>query len=192
MTADLTFHPVTPDRWSDLETLFGERGAYAGCWCMWWRMPRAGFDKQTRSERREALKSIVDSERVPGLLAYRTSDGRPVGWCSVGPRSDYGPLKRSRVLKSVDGRPVWSVVCFYVDREARGTGMMGKLLEAAAEYAASRGAEVLEGYPVDTADAGNPALSIFMGVPSVFLKAGFEEVERRSPKRPIMRRYLNG
>ncbi len=74
MTSELTFHPVTPDRWPDLETLFGERGAYAGCWCMWWRMPRADFDKQPRSERREALKSIVDSERVPGLLAYRTSD----------------------------------------------------------------------------------------------------------------------
>ena len=29
---DLTFHPVTPDRWPDLERLFGPRGAYSGCW----------------------------------------------------------------------------------------------------------------------------------------------------------------
>jgi hypothetical protein len=29
---DLTFYPVTPDRWPDLERLFGPRGAYPGCW----------------------------------------------------------------------------------------------------------------------------------------------------------------
>ena len=29
------FHPLTKDRWIDFEALFGARGAYGGCWCMW-------------------------------------------------------------------------------------------------------------------------------------------------------------
>jgi len=31
----LTFRPLTRARWRDLEKLFGERGACAGCWCMY-------------------------------------------------------------------------------------------------------------------------------------------------------------
>lgn len=31
------WHPVTPDRWGDLERLFGPLGAVGGCWCMYWR-----------------------------------------------------------------------------------------------------------------------------------------------------------
>ena len=30
----LAFHPVTPDRWPDLERLFGPHGANSGCWCL--------------------------------------------------------------------------------------------------------------------------------------------------------------
>ncbi len=34
-SADLEFQPVTAERWQDLEALFGESGAYGGCWCMY-------------------------------------------------------------------------------------------------------------------------------------------------------------
>ncbi len=40
-TTRFEIHPLTPDRWDDLETLFGPRGAYVGCWCMFWRVSRA-------------------------------------------------------------------------------------------------------------------------------------------------------
>ena len=33
----IEYEPLTPETWGDLETLFGPRGAYSGCWCMWWR-----------------------------------------------------------------------------------------------------------------------------------------------------------
>ena len=52
---------------------------------------------------------------IPGLIGYL--DGRPVGWISLGPREDYAKLKRSPVMKPVDDKPVWSIVCFYVDRQ---------------------------------------------------------------------------
>jgi len=108
----LEFHPVTPDRWKDLEALFGKRGACGGCWCMWWRMKRSEFEKKKGEGNKRALKKIIDSGEIPSLLAY--ANGRPIGWCSIAPRETYPVLERSRTLKRVDDQPVWSVVCFFV------------------------------------------------------------------------------
>ena len=41
---DVAIHPLTPQRWADLERLFGANGACGGCWCMWWRLKRPEFD----------------------------------------------------------------------------------------------------------------------------------------------------
>ena len=182
----LEVHPVTPERWPDLEKLFGKHGASSGCWCMWWRLPRAQFQRQAGEKNKEALKAIVDSGEPPGLLAY--AEGKAVAWCSVGPRPVFGALERSRTLKRVDGAPVWSVVCFFVAKPYRGRGVMVPLLTAAVEYARAHGARIVEGYPVEptqrlTGDRG------YSGVVSAFRKAGFVEVLRRGT-RPIMRRSL--
>jgi len=96
----MEFHPLTPERWPDFEKLFGPRGAYGGCWCMWWRTTRSQFEKQGGEGNRRAMKNIVDSGEVPGIIAY--ADGQPVGWCSVAPRDSYGSLNRSPVLKRLD------------------------------------------------------------------------------------------
>jgi GNAT superfamily N-acetyltransferase len=183
----LLVHPVTPDRWSDLETLFGPQGAYGGCWCMWWRIKRSDFARQQGEGNRLALKAIVEAGEVPGLLAY--ADGEPVGWCSVGPREAYPTLNRSPVLKRVDGQPVWSVVCFFVAPAWRGRGVMTRLLAAALDYAREHGAKIVEGYPKD-APGRTPDPSAFTGLMSTFLRAGFVEVARRSTMRPIMRLEL--
>lgn len=83
----LVFHPLTPNRWDDLETLFGDRGAYGGCWCMWWRMKHSQFEKQKDEENKRAFKKIVDSGEIPGILAY--VDTKPIAWCSVAPRERF-------------------------------------------------------------------------------------------------------
>jgi hypothetical protein len=57
---------------------------------------------------------------VPGLVGY--VDGAPAGWISLGPRENYLRLRRSRVMKPVDAKPVWSIVCTYVARPYRGQG----------------------------------------------------------------------
>ncbi|MEM3726025.1 MAG: hypothetical protein QXK98_04075 [Candidatus Bathyarchaeia archaeon] len=100
----LEFHPLTTARWADLEKLFGKNGACGGCWCMWWKLKRSDFLRQRGEGNRRALKSIVDSGVVPGILAY--ADGEPVGWCAVAPREAYPTLERSRVLKRVDDKQV--------------------------------------------------------------------------------------
>src|SRR5712692_126417 len=144
--SQLEFHPVTPERWYDLETLFGKNGAYANCWCMWWRLKRSEFDKQTGQKKKEALKAIVDAGDVPGILAF--ANGQPIAWCSVAPREDFSALERSTTLKRVDDKPVWSIVCFFVAKPYRRQGLMVKFLRAAIDYAKANGAKIIEGYPV--------------------------------------------
>ncbi len=188
----LTFHPVTPDRWADLERLFGPRGANSGCWCMWWRTDHAEFNRQTADEHRAGLKHRVDAGRPPGILAYAGSEGAPpVAWISLGPREEFAPLEHSRTLKRIDDRPVWAIVCFFVARPYRRKGLMAQLLRGAVAYAAGQGARIVEGYPVEPEkpllDSGGSA---FMGLASAFRKAGFVEVAQPSEHRRIMRFYV--
>jgi GNAT superfamily N-acetyltransferase len=183
----LSFHPVTPERWADLAHLFGERGACGGCWCMWWRLPRAQWVRQKGLANQRAFRALVMAGPPPGLLAY--SNGEAVGWCALAPRANYPRLANSRILKPVDDKPVWSVSCFFVARGFRRQGVTLALLEAASAYARSQGAELLEGYPCEP-KAGYPDVFYYTGLASTFRKAGFREVARRSPTRPIMRRAL--
>lgn len=183
----LEFHPLAPERWKDLEALFGERGAYGGCWCMWWRLTRVLFGKQKGAENKRALKRIVDSGEVPGILAY--TKGQPIAWCSVGPREGYSALERSRTLKRIDDEPVWSVVCFFVSKPFRRKGVMVPLLTATVKYATEHSAKIVEGYPLEPQATMSDA-SGFTGVASAFRKAGFVEVLRRSETQSIMRYFV--
>jgi len=181
----LHFHPLTPERWPDLEALFGPRGACAGCWCMWWRIPRTAWDRQRGDGNREAFHTLVAAGTVPGILAY--ADGRPVAWCAIQPRVAYPALERSRILKGVDDQPVWSVTCFYVAKGHRRQGLTVRLLQEAIAYARGQGAVLVEGYPVAPRKDTLPDVYAFTGTVSAFQQAGFVEVARRSETRPIMR-----
>lgn len=181
----LEFHPLTPDRWSDLVNLFGKHGASGGCWCMWWKLNRSEFMQQRGDENKKALKSIVDAGNIPGILAY--SEDQPIGWCALAPRETYPTLERSRLLKRVDDKPVWSVVCFFIARKFRRKGLTVKLLKTAIDDVRKRGGKIIEGYPVEPKKGQTPDPFAYTGTASAFRKAGFVEVVRRSETRPIMR-----
>jgi GNAT superfamily N-acetyltransferase len=177
-------HPVTKDRWSDLVELF-DRPIVRTCFCMFYRKTAAGTG--VGRQNRRAMKTLVDGGTVPGLIGYE--DGVPVAWVSLGPREDYAKLRRSPVMKPVDDRPVWSIVCFFVDRTARGKGLSERMLKAATDYARSNGARLLEAYPVDKDERSHPD-DMFFGAKSMFDRAGFREVARRTSTRAVMRRTL--
>lgn len=182
---ELTFRPLTPSRWDDLEALFGKHGAAGGCWCMWWRMNQADFSANAGEKNKAAFKQIVDSNEMPGILAY--DQEKPVGWVSVAPRSGFFKLERSRILKRVDEEMVWSIVCFYIARAYRRRGMMTGLIKAAVDFAANNGAKIVEAYPIQPKKDTYPAVYAYTGLASAFIQAGFEEVLRRTETRPILR-----
>jgi GNAT superfamily N-acetyltransferase len=186
----ITTHPLTVERWDDLVTLFGpERGAQGGCWCMWWRMTRTEFQKISRDSRRDAFHALVKSNLPVGLLAY---DGeRPVGWCAVGPRASLPRLMRSRITKPVedDVSTVWLINCFFIDRPFRGQGLSRVLIDGAVAMAREEGGTALEACPLET-DRQLMWGEGFIGLAKTFREAGFEEIARRSPTRPLMRRTL--
>lgn len=184
----LAIKPLTPARWKDFEALFGPRGACAGCWCQWNRLPSKEFSAVRGPGAKRLMKRLVDAGEPTGLLAYEGK--RAVGWAALAPREAYRRLETSRVLKPVDERPVWSVPCFFTAKEARGRGVTPALLRAAAAHAKKKGASMLEGYPIDTRGKKVPAAFAWWGLKGAFEKAGFTEAGRRSKTRPIMRRAL--
>lgn len=187
-STSLIVHPLTPERWDDLEALFGRRGACSGCWCMWWRTSRARFESNGNAGNRRAFRKIVRSGEVPGVLGY--VGGEVVAWCSVAPRETYASLCRSRVLRPVDDAPVWSIACFYVARAHRGERMSLRMIRAAVDYVRERGGRVVEAYPTDPRGRRLQGVSSFMGVPSLFERCGFEVVARPSAAKVIMRRRV--
>ncbi len=180
-----SFFPLTSDRWDDFTHLFGERGACGGCWCMWMRLTRSVFEQQKGELNKNAIKNIVDSGNIPGLLAYQNDE--PVGWISVAPREEFSALERSRILKPVDAQSIWSIICFFVEKSHRRKGLNIALLMAAIDFAKQRGAKILEGYPVEPKKNPMPDVFAFYGLASAFKKAGLKECLRRSETRPIMR-----
>ena len=178
--------PVTADNWDLLDTLFAEHGTVRGCWCMYFRLTSREFnDGWGEGNREDMCRLVCDEGVVPGLIAI--ADGEALGWVSVAPREEFGRVERSRVTKPVDDEPAWSIVCFYIKPGARRGGLTRALLDAAVEYATDNGARLIEAYPYDTDEERRGGSELYYGVASTFRQAGFEEVERRSPRRPIMR-----
>ena len=181
-----SFRPLTPDRIDALEALFGENGACGGCWCMYWRQDAKTYATDKGDSNRRAFRALVGRGPAPGVIAF--VGDIPAGWCAFAPRPDYVRLRTSRILASVDEAPVWSIPCFFIARPFRGQGLSLPLLEAAVAAARSLGARIIEAYPHDRAPGDRLADAfIYTGIASTFRRAGFREVARRSPTRPIMR-----
>jgi GNAT superfamily N-acetyltransferase len=179
--------PATADAFADVEAVFGQNGGWSGCWCQWNRQTNAEFQERNYEPNRRALREGLASDREFGVIAYE--EGEPVGWAALAPRSEYTRLDRSPVTKRVDDEEVWSVTCFVVRKSHRGKGVATALLAGVEQRARSLGAAVLEGYPV--APGGElAATDAWHGLESMFVVAGFEEVARNKPRRPIYRKAL--
>ena len=185
----MEIHPLTPERWSDFEALFGTRGAYGGCWCMWWRTTRKEFDACQGEKNRLAMKALVEAGQVPGLIGY--VEGQPAAWCALGPRDDFPSINRSRVLKKLDDTPVWSLPCLFVGKGFRGQNLAAGMIRGAVDYVRQKGGKVIEAYPTVPRKGKLPPVSSFMGFPDVFARAGFVECARPSEARMIMRRVVD-
>ncbi|GAB3744665.1 GNAT family N-acetyltransferase [Microlunatus parietis] len=146
--AEVEVHPVTADRWDELVEFFERKGPRGGipmpgsCWCRAWHEE----SDQPRPVRKAAMKADVDASRTVGLLGY--VDGPAIGWVAVSPRSDQPRLERSRHYGPEPGdADVFAITCFYVQLEARGSGIASALLDAAIDYARRLGASAVDVFP---------------------------------------------
>jgi GNAT superfamily N-acetyltransferase len=192
--SELRIVPATAERWPDLERLFGANGACGGCWCMWWRQSSKEHAANKGEGNRLRLKALVeDGEAAPGLLAYaadETGELQCAGWIAVAPRGQYPRLNRSSIAKPVDDTPVWVVSCLFIAKGFRRQGLSSALIDAAAQYAFSLGATCVEGYPFEPKKETAPAF-IWTGTTPAYIAAGFTEVARHNPTRPVMRRFAS-
>jgi len=180
--------PASADRFADVEHALTGGGDGPSCWCQWWMLRNKDFQSATPAERRELLRGDLAATPASALIAY--VDGEAAGWVKVSPRPAQPRLAATRAFQQspepFDDASVWAVTCFVVRREFRGDGLANRLLDAAVDHARAHGARVIEGYPVDT-DAGKTSSNnLFHGALSSFVDAGFVEVARPKPARPIV------
>lgn len=157
---------------------------------MYWRLPRRDFEASLGAGTRQLFRARVEAGPSPGLLAYR--GGAPVGWVHVGPRADLRGWNGPRRLTAptadapADDLRVWGISCFVTKAGCRRQGIASALLAGAIGWAHQNGARVLEACPAE-AGSPRPTISLYHGVASMFRRAGFREVARRRPDRPLMR-----
>lgn len=188
----ITVMPATPERWPDLEELFGN----TSCWCQYWRLSASAYGRVSHdqllerhfAERKNALRSQLEGPTPPGVIAY--VDGRLAGWCGFGPRHEMERLVRSRTIPAVDNRRVWSIVCFLVRTGYRRRGVARALLQGAIECARSHSAPALEAYPVDPGGKRISTSFAYVGTLSMFEQAGFHRVVETSARSAGLPRWL--
>ena len=182
---ELVIEPLSMSRWLAFAELLDQGGPAGRCWCV----APMGIDYRHRpvASNRADFRKAVKQGPPPGLLALR--DQLAVGWCRVTPRDAVPGLDRPFRTRRVDDVPVWSISCFYIRKGHRREGIMTALITAAIEYARAAGAPALEAYPLDGAVSPSATST---GYASTFARAGFSEIARRSPERPIMRLQLEG
>lgn len=177
--SELVFREVSHKNWPDFASLFESRGGPKSCWCMVWRPTNPKHKQRDGASRRAAMESKIEAGVPVGILGYR--DGVPVAWCSIAPRETYRDLGGPKDSRSDE--KVWALVCFFIKREYRGRGFSKKLILAAIDHAARKGATMVEAYPVDP---DSPSYR-FMGFVETFLEAGFQKVGRAGQRRHVMR-----
>lgn len=184
---EVTIRPATPERWEHVEAVFRDCADASRCWCAYWYLPNREFKAGWGEGNRHVLRDRILAGRQPGVLAY--AGGRPAGWAGIAPRAEFDRLRRSKPLAPVDepveGRPVWALNCFVIAKAFRRQGLMRLLIRGAVAHAVAQGAAAVEAYPADAEKVST--WDLFLGSVAAFREAGFVEVARRLPRRPILR-----
>lgn len=186
----LTIEPLTKRNWAKFVQLFGEKGACGNCWCMYYRLKKSDFQSGKADEgNKSAMKKIVWDGKPAGLLAMY--EGQAVAWCAFAPREDFVKIERSRVHKRIDDNAVWSIPCFFIDKNFRRQGVSVAFLKGAIQYAKEKGIKIIEAYPTIPTQEKLPDSFAWIGLFKSFERAGFEIVDRTSKNRPMVRYYTD-
>ena len=141
------------------------------CWCLSYRIPSKENLSLKGPARGEKVKELMEQGPI-GVLAYEGDE--VVGWAAVAPRAETS-FARNRKIPHVDDLGVWSVWCIRVRPGYRGRGISHALLAGAVEFARSRGAPAIEGYPVDNRGEKVDLTMAYVGTRALFERAGFRK-----------------
>jgi GNAT superfamily N-acetyltransferase len=190
----IVIEPATRGRFDDVATMLGPKNPTSNvCWCLSHRIDSKTNQSLVGTARRDYVRELTGRRVAPGVLAYE--DGEVVGWAAVAPRAEL-PFARSTKIPHVDDLPVWSLWCIRVRPGHRGRGIAQSLVEGAVDYAASKGAPAVEGYPVDNQGQKVDLTMAYVGTRSLFEKAGFTKAADTDAvsggfPRVVMRRALS-
>jgi GNAT superfamily N-acetyltransferase len=185
----LTFEPLSKENWNKFVRLFGVKGACGNCWCMSFRLKKVDFNEgKSNDGNKIAMKNIVWANKPSGLLGLYEED--PIAWCAFAPREDFIKLENSRVHKRIDNNSVWSIPCFFIDKNYRRQGVSVELLKGVVKYAQKKGIKIIEAYPTIPTQEKLPDAFAWIGLYKSFEQAGFKIVDRTSKSRPMVRYYI--
>jgi GNAT superfamily N-acetyltransferase len=187
---ELTFEPLTLKNWNKFTQLFGDRGACGNCWCMYYRLKKSDFlEGKTDDGNKRAMEEIVRENKPAGILGLY--EGQAIAWCAFAPREDFIKLENSRVHKRIDDKIVWSIPCFFIDKNFRRIGISVELLKGVIRYATCNRIKIIEAYPTIPTKEPLPDSFAWIGLYKSFERAGFEIVDRTSRNRPMVRYYVD-
>lgn len=182
--------PLTAEHWPALQDLFGPQGPCYGCWCNHFRMPPTLRKPLLGEGARQLFEQRVMKGPPPGVLAF--AGDVAAGWLQIGPRAHVpewnNPRRASTPLPDAPAEDEcnWAASCFFVRKGFRGQGVTAALLAGGLAFARASGAHLVEAAPMDN-EGKRSADGLYVGPESVFQRAGFVEVARQKPGRPLMR-----
>jgi GNAT superfamily N-acetyltransferase len=188
-----TIRELSPRTLSDFERLAEKQGS---CWCMYYQRPRPVLRGEPAAKHREVNRrdkaTLVREGRSHAILVY---DGeRPIGWCQYGPREELPRIDAGRGYRRVgpppDGRRLWRITCFFVDRAYRGKGVATFALQAALESIRRQGGGTVEAFPVVSEKMAAVPEWRWFGTPGMFRKEGFRVVAPLGTGGVLMRRTI--
>jgi predicted GNAT family acetyltransferase len=190
---DFTVKELSSSTWADFEKLAMKQGH---CWCMYYQRPRPIRGKFSTTERgkmnKKAKEMLVRQGRSHAALVY---DGRiPVGWCQYGPKEELPRIDAGRNYKKLesvsDGKKLWRITCFFVDKDYRGQGVARTALRGALESIRKQGGGIVEAYPVVSKNLSKVAEWMWFGSPNMFLRERFKPVAPLGTSYQLMRRII--
>jgi len=151
-----------------------------------WEMAKGETAKQV-------TRDLIMQNKMTGLLCFDSKkEEKAVGWCSYGPRSVFPRTERMKAYARDDIENIWSINCFFIDKNYRGKGVARGMIASALKFIKKRKVKLVEAYPVTKTKAGDrlpPAFS-WTGPLKIFEEAGFEVIQRLSHAKPLVRKKL--
>jgi len=157
---------------------------------MYYRLQKSDYQEgKTDDGNKEAMKELVWEDKPTGILGFY--EGQAIAWCAFAPREDFIKLENSRVHKRIDNKSVWSIPCFFIDKNFRRHGVSVELLKGVIRYARDVGIKIIEAYPTTPTQEKLADSFAWIGLYKSFERAGFEIVDRTSKNRPMVRYYID-